>query len=197
MRPNLIYPSNSRSFFAPSEELDIGQGVVLWRGYFQSMRPAIGRMLINVDTSMGTMYKPGPLIDLALAFLRRPGNPDALAPTSGFPDEERIRLQRFISGMKITTSHGQRDPGCRTSRPVVRRLSKEGARDLTFDLGNGQQMTVANYFQGVLNRPLRFPDVVCVEVCASLHDPPDDSRPCSSQPVLLFHLSCARFHQAR
>ena len=164
-----MYPSYGRSFFAPSEELDMGQGVVLWRGYFQSIRPAIGRMLINVDTSMGAMYKPGPLIDLALAFLRRPGNPAVLAPTSGFTDRERIRLQGFISGMKITTSHGQHGSSSRTSRQVVRRLSNEGARDLTFELGNGQRMTVAKYFRGVLNRPLRFPDVVCVEVCASLH----------------------------
>jgi eukaryotic translation initiation factor 2C len=165
MAPNLRYPFNVRSFFTDRETRDIGGGIVLWRGYFQSVRPAIGRMLINVDISTGAMYMPGPLIDLALAVLERPGNTNALAPRQGLPDRERVRLQRFITGIRITTSHGQRD---RRPRPrVVRKLSKDGARDLTFDL-NGQQTTVADYFRGILNHPLRFPDVICVEVCASL-----------------------------
>jgi eukaryotic translation initiation factor 2C len=170
MGPNLRWPFNVRSFFTDRETRDIGGGIVLWRGYFQSVRPAIGRMLINVDISTGTMYMPGPLIDLALAVLGRPGNPNALAPRQGLPDRERIRLQRFITGIKITTAHGQRDRGGQTPRPrVVKRLSKEGARDLTFELGDGgQQTTVADYFRGVLTRPLRFPDVICVEVCSSL-----------------------------
>jgi eukaryotic translation initiation factor 2C len=30
---------------------------VLWRGYFQSVRPAPGRMVINIDISTGTMFK--------------------------------------------------------------------------------------------------------------------------------------------
>ncbi|KAI0254712.1 argonaute-like protein [Lactifluus subvellereus] len=165
MGPNLRWPFNVRSFFTDRETMNIGGGIVLWRGYFQSVRPAIGRMLINLDISTGAMYMPGSLIDLALAVLGRPGNPNALAPRQGLPDRERIRLQRFISGIKITTSHGQRDRGQRTPRPrVVKKLSKEGARDLTFQLDNGQPTTVAEYFRGVLNAPLRFPEVICVEL---------------------------------
>ncbi len=182
MAPNLRYPFNVRSFFTDNETRDIGGGIVLWRGYFQSVRPAIGRMVINVDISTGAMYMPGPLIDLALAVLGRAGNPNALAPRQGLPDRERVRLQRFITGVRITTSHGPHDR--QRPRPrVVKKLSKDGSRDLTFDL-NGQQTTVAEYFRTVLNRPLRFPDVICVEVCASLLAS-SFSEPvcCSSQPV--------------
>jgi len=165
MGPNLKYPFNVRSFFTDNETRDIGGGIVLWRGYFQSVRPAIGRILINVDISTGAMYMPGELIDLALAVIGRPGNPNALAPRQGFPDRERVRLQRFISGIKITTSHGQRDAGRQNQRPrVVKALRKTGAKDLTFELGNGQTTTVADYFRGVLGRPLRFPEVICAEV---------------------------------
>ncbi|KAH9965908.1 argonaute-like protein [Russula dissimulans] len=165
MGPNLKYPFNVRSFFTDNETRDIGGGIVLWRGYFQSVRPAIGRILINVDISTGAMYMPGELIDLALAVLGRPGNPNALAPRQGLPDRERARLQRFISGIKITTSHGQRDASRPNQRPrVVKALSKVGARELTFQLGSGQTTTVADYFRGVLGRPLRFPDVICAEL---------------------------------
>ena len=162
MAPNLRYPFNLRSVFTDSETWNIGGGIELWRGYFQSLRPAIGRMLINVDISTGHMYKPGPLIDLALAHLNPLLNrPDALAPRRGFPERERMRLQRFIKGLKITTSHGRQ--GLR--RRVVNKLSKEGATDLTFELDNGQQTTVADYFNGVLGGPLRYPEIICVEVC--------------------------------
>ena len=171
MGPNLRYPFNVRSFFTDRETWDIGGGIVLWRGYFQSVRPAIGRMLINVDISTGAMFMPGPLIGLALSHLNLASNrPDALAPRRGLPDRERVRLQRFITGLKITTSHGQREPGRQSPRPrVVKKLSKEGASDLTFELDNGQQTTVAQYFQGVLGKPLRHPEVICVEVCIRLH----------------------------
>ena len=173
MGPNLRYPFNVRSFFTDRETRDIGGGIVLWRGYFQSVRPAIGRMLINVDISTGYMYMPGPLIGLALSHLNlAPNRPDALAPRKGLPDRERVRLQRFITGpgLKITTSRGQREPGRQGPRPrVVKKLSKEGANDLRFELDNGQQTTVADYFRGVLNRPLRHPEVICVEVCIRLH----------------------------
>jgi len=169
MGPNLRYPFNVRSFFTDRETRDIGSGIVLWRGYFQSVRPAIGRMLINVDISTGAMYMPGPLIGLALAHLNL-NRPDMLAPRRGLPDRERVRLQRFITGVKITTSHAQREPGRQGPRPrVVKKLSKEGANDLRFELDNGQQTTVAEYFQGVLGKPLRHPEVLCVEVCIRLH----------------------------
>jgi eukaryotic translation initiation factor 2C len=168
MGPNLQYPFNVRSFFTDRETREIGGGIVLWRGYFQSVRPAIGRMVINIDISTGAMYSPGPLIGLSLAVLNQPSNnPNALAPRQGLPDRERIRLQRFMTpGLKITTSYDQRDPNQAPRPRGIKKLSKEGARDLTFELAAGQTTTVADYFRQKLNRPLRFPDVICVELAS-------------------------------
>ena len=123
------------------------------------MRPAINRMLINIDISTGAMYKSGRLIDLALEFLDRP-TPNALSPRYGLPDRERLRLQQFISGIKIITPY--RDPD---RRRLVRKVTRESARERTFEIGDGQTMTVAQYFQNKLNIPLQFPDLICVEVC--------------------------------
>ena len=164
MEPTLKYPFNVRSFFTDRETKDIGGGLVLWRGYFQSVRPAIGKMLINVDISTGTMYKAGDLLRLCLEFVNR-SDPNALAPRRGFPDRERLRLQRFISGVRFVTNYADRSG--RASRPtprVIKKLSSAGASDLTFTMREGGSMTVADYFRNVQNRPLRFPDVICVEV---------------------------------
>ena len=158
MEPSLRYPSNKSSFFTSQETRSIGAGIVLWRGYFQSLRPAIDRMLINIDISTGAMYKSGGLIDLALEFLGK-STPNALAPRRGFPDRERLRLQQFISGIKVITPH--RDPD---RRRLVKKVTRESAQERTFEIGDGQTMTVAEYFQNELNIPLQFPDLVCVEV---------------------------------
>ncbi|KAJ6548130.1 argonaute-like protein [Mycena vulgaris] len=160
MEPSQRFPVKGRSFFTPDETKSIGGGLVLWRGYFQSIRPAVGRMLINVDISTGVMYQPGPLIALCLAFLGRPiNNPNVL--TEELPDRERLALGRFIAGIRVQTQ----DAGSRMERArVVRKLSKDGANRVTFIMRGGQSKTVARYYEEVTSKPLRFPSLLCVEV---------------------------------
>ena len=114
------------------------------------------------------MYKPGKLIDLALEFLGKPGTLNALAPRYGLSDHERLRLQQFISGIKITTPHRIQDPD---RRRLVKKLTCESARDRTLQIRDGETTTVAEYFQDQLYMSLRFPDLICVEVCTSRSDP--------------------------
>ena len=166
------HPFNARSFFTKQETADIGAGIVLWRGYFQSVRPAAGRMLINVDISTGAMYKPGPVIDVALEFLDvvRKG-PLALSPTRGLPDREFIRLQRYLSGARVNVHiPGQPTASRRSPRPI-RKLTREGAHQLSFTMRGGESITVAQYFERTHNYRLRFPDIVCIEVSHGLKIP--------------------------
>jgi eukaryotic translation initiation factor 2C len=161
MEPSLRSPFKGRSFYTNQDTISIGGGIHLWRGYFHSVRPSIDRMLINVDISTGVMYRPGRLIDLALEFLGYSGRPNALAPRLGFPDRERLRLQHFITGLKVTTPYRSRE---RDRRRLVKKVTREGAQDRTFEIGDGRIMTVAEYFQ---DQFLQFPDMVCVEVCTT------------------------------
>ncbi|KAF8209462.1 argonaute-like protein [Mycena galopus ATCC 62051] len=157
MDPSQRFPIKGRSFFTPSETKNIGAGLVLWRGYFQSIRPTLGRMSINVDISTGVMYQPGPLIDLCLAFLGK-NTPTVL--TRQMPDRERISLGRFIAGIRVQTQ----DSGGAVRARVVRKLTKDGASQLSFSMRSGRSLTVAQYCQETRGRPLRFPAVICVEV---------------------------------
>ncbi|PSS05393.1 hypothetical protein PHLCEN_2v3882 [Hermanssonia centrifuga] len=156
------YPFNVRSFFTRQEQKDIGSGLVLWRGYFQSVRPAVGKMLINIDISTGTMYKPGPLIDICLEFFEKQGQPLVLAPARGLPERERARLSRFLSGVRIETLNANGKPSG-TPR-TIKKLSSAGANQMSFTMREGGTLTVAQYFQRTHNRALRFPDLLCVEV---------------------------------
>ncbi|KAF7332070.1 Argonaute-like protein [Mycena kentingensis (nom. inval.)] len=162
MQPTLDYPFNVRSFFTNKETKDIGAGLQLWRGYFQSVRPGLGKMLINVDISPGTMYKAGSLLSLCLEYVCKT-DPNALAPTRGFPDRERLRLQRFISGIRVITTHNGPNGEVQSPR-VIKKLSSMGANRLSFTMREGQTMTVADYFASTQNKKLQFPDVICAEV---------------------------------
>ena len=168
MGPSMRYPFNNRSFFTGQEIRPIGGGIVLWRGYFQSLRPAIDRMLINVNTSTSAMYRPGNLMDLALEFLNKPGRPDALEPGHGLLDNERLRLQEFILGIKVIAPPRTSDTD---AKHLIKKLTREGSRERKFSIGDGQIMTVAQYFQDLLNIPLQYPDVICVVVCATFSYP--------------------------
>ncbi|KAJ6630422.1 argonaute-like protein [Mycena sp. CBHHK59/15] len=158
MEPSLKFPVKGRSFFTPDNAKAIGSGLVLWRGYFQSIRPAVDRMLINVDISTGVMYKPGPLIDLCLEFLQITRVPML---SSQMPDRNRLSLARFIAGIRVQTE----DAGSGALRTrVVRKLSKEGANQLTFRMREGRSITVANYYREARGRPLVHPALLCVEI---------------------------------
>lgn len=164
MEPTSRYPFNVRSFFTNRETKDLGHGIVLWRGYFQSVRPAPGKMLVNIDISTGMMYKSGPLIHICLEFLGKPANDNnanLLAPTKGFPERERQRLQRFLTGIKVVTT--LTGGSARTPR-ALKKLTSSGAKQLSFKLREGGTITVADYFQRTYNRSLRWADVICAEV---------------------------------
>ena len=156
------YPFNVRSFFTDRETKDIGSGIQLWRGYFQSVRPAIGQMLINVDISTATMYKSGSLLRLCLDVLRK-DHPSHLV-SSKTTDREFMRLNRFISGMRVITSApGPGGTPAQIGR-VIKKLNTTAAKNLRFTLREGGSMSVADYFHKTYNRPLQFPDIGCVEV---------------------------------
>lgn len=159
MEPNSKYPFNVRSFFTPEGKADIGLGISLWRGYFQSIRPGIGKMLINIDISTGMMYKEGRLLDNVLQFIGK-DHPRFLSPAKGFPDRERVRLRNHLKTLKIITTYtdGKRP---QKQRPI-KDLSREGADRTMFDL-KGTPTSVAQYFRS-MNIRLDFPDILCVEV---------------------------------
>ena len=134
------YPFNARSFFTDRETINISGGVVLWRGYFQSLRPAINKILINVNISTGAMYQHGELIPLCLNFLGRSKQQQQpqLLTAGQLPVRERRRLENFLKGIKVTTPYYARNP----NRPrLVKRLTPESARDRTFDIGDGHTVT--------------------------------------------------------
>ncbi|KAK0455295.1 argonaute-like protein [Desarmillaria tabescens] len=172
MAPSLAYPSHGRSFYM-HETRSIGLGLLVCQGYFQSVHPAFDRLLINVDITMGIMYKDGSLISLCLEYLGLPSHQaHQLDPQQGLPPYERIRLQRFLSGMKIVPTLAGSGAHGRKGKPVlVKRLTNRSALMLTFTPhGGGAVTTVAAYFQQQ-NQLLQYPHIICVETSSGAFIP--------------------------
>ncbi|KAK0473906.1 argonaute-like protein [Armillaria novae-zelandiae] len=172
MGPSMKYPSRGRSFYM-LEGKSIGLGLSVCQGYFQSIRPAVDRLLINVDITTGIMYRDGPLISLCLEYLGlRPHQADQLNPEQGLSVYNRIRLQRFLSGMRIVPVLAVSGAHGRKGKPVlVKRLTNKNASTLTFTpRGGGTATTVAAHFQQ-RGQPLQYPYIICVETLSGAFIP--------------------------
>jgi eukaryotic translation initiation factor 2C len=171
------HPFNTRSFFPlDGERRPVGYGFELVRGYFQSVRPAIGKLLVNVDISTGLFIKSGRLIDVALDFLGQSNDVSALQPEK-LGQRGRVKLQSFLSGLRVSIS-----PGNRTV--TIARLSQVSAANFVFPLREGGQISVTDYYRRQ-NNQVMYPGLLCIQVSLSTcpHDLflkfSTDSRRCS------------------
>ncbi|KAH7334657.1 argonaute-like protein [Rhizoctonia solani] len=161
MDPMIRHPFNTRSFFTDKEVRPIGGGIELWRGYFQSVRPGMSSPLINIDISTGAMYSPGPMIGVCQQILVN-NSPNSLVPGQGLTDRDRIKLQRFLSGVRFVTTHKERNGQVSNKPKVLKKITSHSANTLIFTNSDGNEMSVAQYFQ-LLGTTLQYPNYTCVE----------------------------------
>ncbi|KAF8608017.1 Piwi-domain-containing protein [Ceratobasidium sp. AG-I] len=161
MVPIMRYPYNSRSFFTDRETWSIGGGIDLWRGYFQCARPGLRSMLLNIDIFTGAMYAPGPMIPVCQAILGKP-SADALIPGQGLNDRDRLRLQRFLAGVKFTVSVKNKHGRVGGKPKTLKKISNLSAAHYMLKLSDGSEATVAQYFR-TLGTQVRYPSYVCIE----------------------------------
>ncbi|KAG8737204.1 hypothetical protein FRC10_008469 [Ceratobasidium sp. 414] len=161
MEPKMRYPHDSSFFFANKEMWAIGGGIELWRGYFQSVRPGLCSMLMNIDISTGTMYAPGPMIDVCRAILGN-NSPNALVPRLGLPDRERLRLGNILNNVRFKTTHKDKNGNVSTKSKVLKKISNVSAANYKFKLSDGAETSVAQYFQS-MGTSLQYPDYVIAD----------------------------------
>ncbi|GAW01092.1 argonaute-like protein [Lentinula edodes] len=160
MLPMQTHPYNSKSFFTDTEIKNVGHGFQLRRGYFQSLRPAIGRLLLNIDLSTGMFYKDGSVIDIALEVV---GNrdPNALSMERGLPNSVFRDLERYLKNVRVSVR-----PAAAGSPPhivTISSLTREGASRIIFQQRDGTSTNVAAYFRQLSGRPLQYPNIICAK----------------------------------
>src|SRR5690606_76774 len=68
--PSSLFTTVARSFYLDTKTHAISGGAEVWEGYFQSLRPSFGKMLLNVDTAATAFHQAINLATFAAEFTR-------------------------------------------------------------------------------------------------------------------------------
>ncbi|KAI5983814.1 Piwi domain-containing protein [Pisolithus albus] len=148
------YPNNIKSFFTKEAgKVALGGGLEAWKGFYQSVRPTHGQLLINVDVTCGVLYQEGHLIDVALALLGQP-HVRALRLTESSPDFRK--LKSFFKGVFIGFSH------LKGKKKKIQQFVPDAGHH-KFQKGPDEpEISVQEYYRETYNINLQYPDIVGV-----------------------------------
>ncbi|KAJ3728781.1 ribonuclease H-like domain-containing protein, partial [Lentinula raphanica] len=149
---NQKYPHNAKAFFSDVGKMKL-PGIELWRGFHQSVRLTREHVLINIDTTMTTVYNKGPLLDLCMEYLQ-------LRDTRGLQFNERNgpnfhKLEKFLKHLRVTLQTTRK---AKTIHGLVPNASK-----YVFNK-NGTELTVEEYLKATYNIHVQYPNLVGVRL---------------------------------
>ncbi|KAH9483636.1 Protein argonaute-3 [Psilocybe cubensis] len=155
--PNMHHTNNGRAHFTGNEKITLpNSGLELWRGTFLSVRPTMGKMILNVDTCSAAVYQSGPLIAICMQKLRLR---DARELDLGERDPRFKTLEKFLKGLRMKVKTG----GGRSRTQTIRGLVAN-AGEFSFWKDDTVEMTVADYFYQTHNIRLQYPGIIGVRL---------------------------------
>lgn len=162
MKPILSCPSNKTSFFTKEQRENLGGGLQIWRGLFQSVRPSIGRLVVNVDTSVAVMYRDGSLLDLVMEFMEFRNARD-LAPAN-FKGPQRKRLDDFLKNLMVCSNVPRREGNPRWKKITGVVMNCADEIKFSYDKAGGDEISVTDYYKSAYNYRLQYGKIICVSV---------------------------------
>ncbi|KAJ6618325.1 Piwi domain-containing protein [Mycena sp. CBHHK59/15] len=151
--------NNGRAFFSPiGKRILPGTGVELWRGFFQSVRPTIGKMLVTIDTSMAAVYESGPLIDVAMNVLNARTTREISFTSTNDPAFRKVQ-SHFKNRLVKTKTTGERT---KTIHAIV--PGPIGRYSFSKD---GVTTTIEEHFRRAYNVRLAHPNTFGVRLSGS------------------------------
>jgi len=160
---NKFYPFGSHP---ARQNYELGGGLEALRGYYSSVRPAVGRLILNVNVTSGAFYKPLRLVDLLQQF-------------GGGLDQQSA----FIRLLKVTVEYkkdGQQSPFMTKTKTLLgfaKPVKRCNARDVRFryrdmNLPNApeREVSVFEYFRKQHGITLQRPDLPVLN-CGTHKDP--------------------------
>ncbi|KXN90515.1 Protein argonaute 1C, partial [Leucoagaricus sp. SymC.cos] len=136
--------TTAKSIFVPNEKSNNRSiaPLELWRGYYQTVRPAFDKIVINVDVTIGIVLPADKLEHVSAAYLRV----NNLQQLRRLRPDEFQRLRLFLRGVKVTV-----DIGSHRSKPP--KVIKDVIQDVgasTFDR-DGETVSIARHFNETHN----------------------------------------------
>ena len=147
-------------------QMTLGGGLKAIKGFFHSVRPSTGRLLLNLNVSTAAFYQDGPLTTLVGLF---DNHYRFLSPP-----QRAIQLEKFLRRLRVRTEYlkGKRGQVAIKVKTIFRIGKVQGAAaradGIRFRLdqgdGNSKQVTVQQYFAERHNIKLRTPEQIVVDV---------------------------------
>ncbi|KAL1746079.1 Piwi domain-containing protein [Schizophyllum fasciatum] len=166
---NLMKPAvNAKAFFTDKEKTDLGGGIELWRGFFQSVRPTIGRLLINIDTTVAPFIASRSLMDFMIDIIgKRHRNARDLELSK--TDQDFKRLERAVKKLHITVRFNN------SKTKIIRGLEPHAGRFSFYNEQRGMETTIEAictvflttpqaHYREAYNFSMRFPKIVGVRL---------------------------------
>ncbi|EIM82440.1 Piwi-domain-containing protein [Stereum hirsutum FP-91666 SS1] len=146
---------NARSVFDGTQTRQLGQnsGLELCRGFFQSVRLADKRMIINIDVSTTALYAAQALPNFALNFTHTRSVSELLQLT---PRDQKFKILRSVlKGVRVNvTVPVLRQP--KPARPIKDIILRAGHHEFTAD---SQHWNVKDYYDRTHRYRLKYPDL--------------------------------------
>ncbi|XP_062105193.1 protein argonaute 5-like [Humulus lupulus] len=198
--PSELYTVVGRSFFHPTlgRPGELADGIMYWKGYYQSLRPTQLGLSLNIDVSARAFYEPLRVTDFVIKnFNVR----DDLRPLH---DQVRLQLKKNLRGIKVACSHLQN-----TRTYKITGVSTEPLNRLMFTLDDqATQTSVAAYFQDKYRIKLKYvtwpalqagnpakPIYLPMEVCTIVEGQRYTKKLNERQVTNLLRATCQRPHE--
>lgn len=156
-----FYPPKSKTVYTTKAPESIGFGLELWNGIFQSVRPGMDRLFINVDSSFGIMYASGSLVNNVMEMLRLRDRRDLARLDVGHPQWNQLKA--FLKKVKVSVSMFPK----KKPRPIFDIVPRGGSH--TF-MWNDRETTVAEYFRRTHSETVADPAIFGVVLSSTRRD---------------------------
>ncbi|XVE59482.1 hypothetical protein DITRI_Ditri05aG0049400 [Diplodiscus trichospermus] len=157
-KPSENYTVVGRSFFSPKlgHTGELGNGIEYWKGFYQSLRPILMGLSLNIDVSARSFYEPVLVTKFVAKHLK---DADLSMPMS---DQDRIKVKKALKGVKVELSHMEYAKTYKISG-----LSREPISQLTFTLDeNRRNMSMVQYFHEKYKIKLKYASLPALQ-CGS------------------------------
>ncbi|KAI3909651.1 hypothetical protein MKW98_014068, partial [Papaver atlanticum] len=155
--PTAKYPAIARSFYSPTfgRRQSLGEGLEIWRGFYQSIRPTQMGLSLNVDMSSTAFIEALPVIEYVSRLLNQNvrGRP--------LTDSDRVKIKKALRGVKVQVTHR----GNMRRKYCISGITASATRELTFPVDDkGTLKSVVQYFQETYNFTLQHTSWPCLIV---------------------------------
>ncbi|KAG0370845.1 Piwi domain-containing protein [Gamsiella multidivaricata] len=164
-QPALLYTTIGRSFFTPDGKQPLAGPLDVWRGFYQSARPTLNKMMINLDISATAFFQSGSLLELIIKILNLRGPDDLRRAT---PPVSWPKVEKAIKGLRVNVKHRER---AKRSFKIFK-LTPKSARETKFMVettkGDGKtsqvETSIEAYFKQTYDIKLQYPMLPCAVI---------------------------------